>query len=147
MVMSMWRVVTCVGGQGCLLLPVHFLGKTLLAFSLLHSVLHGQICLLLQVSLDFLLLHSSSLQWKWHPFCVCVLVLESLIVHLRTVQLQLLWHYWLGHRLRLPWYWIVCLGNEQRLFCYFWGCTHVLHFWLLLIMSATPFLLRKSCPQ
>ena len=32
-----------------------FLGKTLLAFALLHSVLQGQICLLLQVSLDFLL--------------------------------------------------------------------------------------------
>ena len=30
------------------------LGKTLLAFDLLHSGLQGQICLLLQVSLDFL---------------------------------------------------------------------------------------------
>ena len=29
------------------------LGKTLLAFALLHFVLQGQICLLLQVSLDF----------------------------------------------------------------------------------------------
>ena len=35
------------------------LGKTLLAFAMLHSVLQGQICLLLQVFLDFLLLHSS----------------------------------------------------------------------------------------
>ena len=32
------------------------LGKTLLAFALLYSVLQGQICLLLQVFLDFLLL-------------------------------------------------------------------------------------------
>ena len=32
------------------------LGKTLLAFSLPHSVLQGQICLLLQVFLDGLLL-------------------------------------------------------------------------------------------
>ena len=31
------------------------LGKTLLAFALLHPVLQGQICLLLQVFLDFLL--------------------------------------------------------------------------------------------
>ena len=31
----------------------------LLAFALLHFVLQGQTCLLLQVSLDFLLLHSS----------------------------------------------------------------------------------------
>ena len=41
--------------------PVRSLGKTLLAFVLLHFVLWGQICLLLQVSLDFLLLHSSPL--------------------------------------------------------------------------------------
>ena len=32
-----------------------------LAFDLLRFVLQGQICLLLQVSLDFLLLHSSPL--------------------------------------------------------------------------------------
>ena len=31
----------------------------------------------------------------------------------RTIQLQLLQHYWLGHRLGLLWYWMVCLGNEQ----------------------------------
>ena len=35
--------------------------KTLLAFALLHFVLQGQTCLLLQVSLGFLLLHSSLL--------------------------------------------------------------------------------------
>ena len=37
------------------------LAKFLLAFVLLHFVLQGQICLLLQVSLDFLLLHSNPL--------------------------------------------------------------------------------------
>ena len=47
--------------SGCLLWPVHSLGKTLLVFALLHSILQGQICLLLQVFLDFLLLHSSPL--------------------------------------------------------------------------------------
>ena len=31
---------------------MHFLGKTLLVFALLHFVLQGQICLFLQVSLD-----------------------------------------------------------------------------------------------
>ena len=40
---------------GCLLWPVRSLGKTLLAFVLLHSVFQGQICLLVQVFLDFLL--------------------------------------------------------------------------------------------
>ena len=31
---------------------MHFLGKTLLVFALLHSVFQGQICLLLQVFLE-----------------------------------------------------------------------------------------------
>ena len=57
--MSICRVFSCVVGRGCLLWPVRSLGKTLLAFALIHSVLQGQICLLLQVFLDFLLLHSS----------------------------------------------------------------------------------------
>ena len=49
--MSMCRVFSCVVGRGCLLWPRHFLGKTLLVFALLHLVLQGQICLLLQVFL------------------------------------------------------------------------------------------------
>ena len=44
-----------------------------------------------------------------------VLVLGLIGLH-RTVQLQLLRCYWLEHRLELPWYWMVCLGNEQRSF-------------------------------
>ena len=46
--MSMCTVFPCVVGRGCLLWPVCSLGKTLLAFALMHSVLQGQICLLLQ---------------------------------------------------------------------------------------------------
>ena len=52
--MFMCTVVSCVVGRGCLLWQVHSLGKTLLAFALLHFVLQGQSCLQLQVSLDFL---------------------------------------------------------------------------------------------
>ena len=66
--MSMCRVFSCVVGRGCLLWPVRFLGKTLLIFALLHSTFQSQICLLLQLSLDFLLFHSSSLCWKGHLF-------------------------------------------------------------------------------
>ena len=41
------------------------LGKTLLAFALLHSVLQGQICLLLQVFLDFLIeAEDAKKRWK-----------------------------------------------------------------------------------
>ena len=121
--MSISRFFSCVVRRGCLLWPVCSLGKTLLAFDLLHFVLQGQICLLFQVSLDFLLLHSSPLSWKGHLFRV--LVLEGLVGPHRTIQLQ---HYWLGHRLGLLWYWMVCLGNEQRSFCHFWDCVHVFHF-------------------
>ena len=46
-------------GRGYLLWPVRSLGNTWLAFALLHFVLQCQTCLLLQVALDFLLLHSS----------------------------------------------------------------------------------------
>ena len=118
--MSMCRVFFCIVGRGCLLWPVCSLGKTLLAFALLHSVLQGQICLFLQVSLDFLLFHSSPLWWKGHLFGV--LVLKGLVSLHRTIQLQLLQHYWLGHRLGLLWYWIIRLGNEQRSFCRFLDC-------------------------
>ena len=94
LVMSMCRVFTCVVGRGCFLWPVGSLGKTLLAFALLHSVFQGQGCLLLQVFLDFLLLHSSPLWWKGCLFWV--LVPEGLIGLQRTVQLQLLQHYCCG---------------------------------------------------
>ena len=63
------------------------LGRTLFAFVLLHSVLQGQIHLLFQVSLDFLLLHSSPLERKGHLFWV--LVLEGLVGLHRIFQLQL----------------------------------------------------------
>ena len=65
-------------------------------FALLHSVFQDQICLLLEVFLDFLLLHSSPLCWKGHLFGV--LILEGLVGLHRTIQLQLLQPqpYWLG---------------------------------------------------
>ena len=50
-----------------------------------------------------------------------VLVLEGLVDLHRTIQLQFLQHYWLGHRLGLLWYWVVCLGNKRRSFCHFWN--------------------------
>ena len=61
----MYRVISCVVETECLLWPVHSLGKTLLAFVLLHFVLQGQTCLLFYISLDFLLMHSSLLRWNY----------------------------------------------------------------------------------
>ena len=103
------------------------LGRTLLAFALLHSVLQCQTCLLLHVSLDFLLLHFSPLYWKGYLFWV--LVLEGLVGLHRTVQLQVLQHYWSGHRLGLLWL-LNGLPWKQRSFCRFWERIQVLNFGL-----------------
>ena len=138
-------VTSCVVGRGCLLWLVHSLGKTLLAFALLHFVLQGQIFLLLQVFLDFLLLHSSPLWWKGHLFCM--LVLEGLIGLHRTIQLQLLQHYCAAYRLGLLLYWMVCLGNEQIILSFLRLHPSTAFQTLLLPMMATPFLLRDFCPQ
>ena len=44
-----------------------------------------------------------------------VLVLEGLVGFHRTIQLQLLQHYWSGHRLRLLWYeWFVLEMNRDH---------------------------------
>ena len=83
--------------EECLLWPVCSLGKTLLAFALLHSVLHGQICLLLQVSLYLLLLHSSSLQWKRHLFWVLVL--------------EILFFFPLKYWAAIMWSWVFFVGK------------------------------------
>ena len=50
----MCRVIFCVGGSGCLLWLVCFLGKILLPFALLRCVLQSQTCILFWVCLDFL---------------------------------------------------------------------------------------------
>ena len=88
--MSMCRVFSCVVGRGCLLWPGCSLGKTLLAFALLHFVLQGQICPYLQVSLDFLLLHSGPLWGKGH--LLGVLILECLVGLHRIPQHQIHQH-------------------------------------------------------
>ena len=83
-VLTIWWcpcVEPCVVGRGCLLWPVHFLGKTLLVFALLHSVFQGQICLLFQVFLFFFLVFyflnfkifnsymRSQLGFLWREWC------------------------------------------------------------------------------
>ena len=109
--MSMCRIVSCVVGRVYLLWPECSLGKTLLVFAMVASY--------------FRYLLSSY-------FCIPVpcdekdlffVVLEGLVGLHRTIPLQLLQHWRLGHRVGLLWYWMVCLGNEQKSFCHFWDCT------------------------
>jgi len=90
-----------------------------ISFALLHFVHQGQTYLLLQVSLNFLLLNSNPLWWKGHLFLV--LVLEGLVGLHRTIQLQFLWHQWLGHSLgsvmlnTLLWKWTEIVLSFLRL--------------------------------
>ena len=108
--MSMCRVFCCVVGRGCLLWPVCFLCQTVTLCPALFCTPRPNLPVTLG-SLDFLLLHSSPLWWKRHLFWV--LVLEGLVGVCRTILLQLPQHYWLGHRLVLLWYWVVCLGMNR----------------------------------
>ena len=73
------------------------------SLTLLHFVLQGQTCQLFQVSVDFLLLHPipDDEQDIFFFFFFLVLGLEGLVGFHRIIQLQLLWHWWLGHRLGL----------------------------------------------
>ena len=76
---------------------MHSLGKTLLAFVVLHSVL--QICLLLQVF--FTSYFCIPVPYNEKVIFFWVLVLKGLVGLHRTIQLQLLQCYWFGHRLGL----------------------------------------------
>ena len=118
--MSMCRVFSCVVGRGCLLWPVCSLGKTISLCPASFRTPRPNLPVTPGVSwLRTFAFQSSIMKRNW------VLVLKSLVGLHRTVQLQLLQHYWLGPRLGLLWYWMVCLGNEQRSFCHFWDCIQV----------------------
>ena len=127
LVMSMCRVLACVVGRWCLLWPVCSFGKTQLAFALLHFVLKAKFaCYCRYLWTSYFSFHSPIMKRPFSFF----LVLAGLVSRHRIVQLQLVQHYWLGHRLGLLWYWMVCFGNEQRSFFCFWDWTQVLHFGL-----------------
>ena len=136
--MSMCRVFSCVVGRGCLLRSVRSLGKTLLVFALLHSTFQAQICLLLQVFLDFLLLHSSPLKCKRH--LLGVLVLKCLVgIDLDYCDIE-----WVALEMNRDHSVVFEIASKYCISDSF-ICTT---FWtLLLTMMATPFLLRDSCPQ
>ena len=67
-----------------------------------------------------------------------MLVLEGLVGLHKTIQLQLLQHYWLGHRLGLLWYWMVCLGNKQIILL-FLSLHTITAFWTLLFTMRAIF--------
>ena len=123
--MSMCRVFSCVFGREWLPWLVPSLGKTVSLWPALFYTPRTNLPIVPGISW-LPTFAFQSLMMKRTSFWV--LVLEGLVGLHRTIQLQLFQHYWLGHRLGLLWYWMVCLGNEQRSFCRFWDCIHVLHF-------------------
>ena len=94
-VMSMCKVFSCVFGRGCLLWPVHSLGKTLLALSLLRFVLKAKFAYY-STWLPTFAFQSPIMK---RTFFFWMLVLEDFVCLHRTIQLQLLQCYCLGHRL------------------------------------------------
>ena len=93
--MSMFRIISYVvkkkkNGEGCLLLPVCSYDKTLLAFALLHFVLQGQTCLILQDSLDFLFCIPTPCDEKDIFFFFFGIIYKGLVGLHRKIQLQLI---------------------------------------------------------
>ena len=91
LVMSMYRVISCVIGRGCLLWPMDSLCKILLAFTLLHFVLKVNLACYSGYPLtsDFCIPVPYD-EKNIFFFFFLVLILEGLIHLHRTVQLQIL---------------------------------------------------------
>ena len=107
--MSMCRVFSCVVGRECLLWPVRSLSKNPVS---LCPVSFCTPRANLPVTLGSSWLATFAFQspvMKRTSFWV--LVLEDLVGLHRTIQL--LQRYWLGHRLGLLWYWMVCLEMNR----------------------------------
>ena len=104
----MCRVFSCVVGRGCFLWPERSLGKILI------KILPCTPWPNLPVTPGISWLPTFAFQSPIMKRTSFVCVLKGLVGLHRTIQLQLLQHYCLGHRLGLPWYWMVCLGNSQR---------------------------------
>ena len=108
--MSMCRVFCCVVGKGCLLWPVHSWQNSI-------SLCPASFCIPrpnLPVTPGVYWLPTFAFKSDIMKRTSFLLVLAGLEGLHRTIQLQLLQHYWLGHRLGLPWYWMVCLGNRDH---------------------------------
>ena len=79
-----------------------------------------------------------------------MLVLKGLVGLHRTIQLQLLQHYWLG--IDLDYYdieWFALETNRDHSVVFEIASKYCISFLLTLLLTimANPFLLRDSCPQ
>ena len=97
LVTSMCRVFSCDVGRGYLLWPVCSFGKTLLAFTLLHFGLQGQAKFACYSGYLLTSYFCIPVPYNEKGHLFWVLVPKGLVGLHRTVQLQLLQHYWLGN--------------------------------------------------
>ena len=113
----MGSVIVSVVEREWLLWPVHFHDRTLSTFAPLMLYSKAKLAC---YSRDLLTsLFCSPVPCDEKDIIFCVLVLEGLIRHRRTGQLQRLQHQWLGHRLGLVSFRVICLGDKQRSSCHF----------------------------
>ena len=110
MVKSMCRFFSCVLRRWCLLWSVHSVDKALLVIALTHSVLQRKICLFQ----SFLTSYFASQSPRMKRTSFLGVTSRKSCRSSQKRRLQLLQHYWLGHRFGLLWYWMVYLCNEQR---------------------------------
>ena len=117
--MSMCRSFSCAVGRGCLLWPVHSLGKNLLAFALLHFVVQEEY-LPVTPGISWLpTFTSQSPMMKRESFFGVSSERSCRSSENRSPSASSA----LVDRLGLLWYWMVCLGDTLRSFSHFWECT------------------------
>ena len=102
LVMSMCRVFSCVIGKRCLIWPVSSFGKTLSLFPASFCTPKPHFT----PGISWLPTFAFQSPIKKRTSFLGASSRRSLGLH-RTIQLQLLQHYWSGHRLGLLWYWII----------------------------------------
>ena len=125
--MSIYRVDSWFVGKGCFLWPVVFFQQKSVSLCPTSFCTPRPNLPVILVSPDFVFLHSNPLWWKEHPF-FWVLILEDIVNSSKNRSTSASSASVFGARLRLPWCWMICLGNKLRSFCCFWDYTQVLHF-------------------
>ena len=144
LVMSMCRIVFCVVGRRCLLWPMHSLGKTVLAFALLHFVLlRPNLPVTTGISWLSTFAFQSPMMKRTSFFGV------SSRRSYRSSQNPVSFFSISGWGIDLDycdieWFALEINKNHSVIF----DITLKYAFWILLLtMRATPFLLRDFCPQ
>ena len=124
LVMSMCRVISRVVGKEHLLWLACSLDNSVSLCPALFCIPRSNLPVIPDISWLPTFAFQSSMMKRTSFFLV--LALEGVVDLQRTIQLLLLQHQCLGHRIGLLWWRMICLGNKPWLFCHFLDCTQVL---------------------